>query len=81
MLKDNFGGGVKIVEVGSDIETDVDDDKKAVDIYRQVHEQEGKMKEKKPMKYVPVNYVQMRDPLPPWTSYRNKMIIFNDIFF
>lgn len=53
--------GVKIVEIGSDIETEIDDDNKAVEIYRQVHKQvDGKT-----MKNLPVNYVQMRDPLPP----------------
>ncbi|XP_045159179.2 tetratricopeptide repeat protein 33-like [Mercenaria mercenaria] len=65
ILKEKFGGGVKIVEVGSDIDTDVDDEEKAVDIYRQVHEQGGKKTEGKSLRNLPTNYVQMRDPLPP----------------
>lgn len=65
MLKEKLGGGVKIVEVGSDLETDIDDDEKVVDIYRQARHSGGKNNEGKCIKNVPVNYVQMRDPLPP----------------
>lgn len=57
--------GVKIVEVENDIENDVDDDGKIVDIYRQVHEQGEVKTEEKSIRKLPMNYIQMRDMLPP----------------
>lgn len=62
LLEENKSG-VRIVEVGSDVE--VDNEGKAVDIYRHVHQQSKPSLGEKTMENMPGNYIQMRDPLPP----------------
>lgn len=65
LLEGKEKGGVKIVEVENDIENDMDDDGKVVDIYRQVHKQGEVKMEEKSIRKLPMNYIQMRDMLPP----------------
>ena len=67
VMEENNGGGVKIIEVGSDADSDDDDDddKKVIDIYTHVTEHSSKNTDRRSLKNVPTNYVQMRDHLPP----------------